>query len=270
MLAADYSLVDSTNDRVRRWSRLNPGTPLLVSSVAQTAGRGRSGRVWQSPPGGVWMSLAWPLTAPTARYQPAPLLAGLAVVESLEELLPLDPAALRIKWPNDVLLSGRKVAGILCEMTSSDVKSTLSGPELLIIGIGVNANFTPEALGDDLRFPAGTLYHALGRPVARAELIRQIRRRLADHLTDLQTEGFTAQTRWKIESRLAFRDQPVALRRGDGPLEGLCRGIDEQGRLQLEIAGKTTAHASGEVEQLRPLESLLHPSHHGPPADIHP
>lgn len=270
MLAADYSLVDSTNDRVRRWSRLNPGRPVLVSAVAQTAGRGRSGRVWQSPPGGVWMSLAWPLVAPAARYQPAPLLAGLAVVESLEELLGPDAAALRIKWPNDVLLAGRKVAGILCEMTSSDVKSAITGPELLIVGIGVNANFTPEALGDDLRFPAGTLYHALGRPVVRAELIRQIRRRLADHLATLASDGFAPQARWRIESRLAFRDQPVALRRGDDTLEGFCRGIDDQGRLKLEIAGKILAHASGEVEQLRPLDPLLHPSHHGPRADIHP
>ncbi|MCC7408052.1 MAG: biotin--[acetyl-CoA-carboxylase] ligase [Phycisphaeraceae bacterium] len=270
MLAADYSLVDSTNDRVRRWSRLNPGSPLLVSAVAQTAGRGRSGRVWQSPPGGVWMSLAWPLVAPAARYQPAPLLAGLAVLESLQDLLGPDAPALRIKWPNDVLLAGRKVAGILCEMTSSDVKSAIAGPELLIVGIGVNANFTPEALGDDLRFPAETLYHALGRPVVRHDLIRQIHRRLADHLTALEAQGFTPQARWKVESRLAFRDQPVALRRGDDTLEGLCRGIDDQGRLRLETAGKTTAHPSGEVEQLRPLEPILHPSHSGPRADILP
>ncbi len=154
VLRFDFDETDSTNTQAMVLAAEHPGEVVLVTAVTQTAGRGRWGRDWQSPAGGAWFSLTLPL-------------------EELNDLISLDAAkAVRLalsRWvederfsvkpPNDVLLDGKKVAGILCDQNVTPGRSGTTA----VVGVGVNVNIDPAALGDDLRHPATSLATALGQ-----------------------------------------------------------------------------------------------------------
>lgn len=255
-----YTRTDSTNTRAQALAALNPGQALLVSARTQTQGRGRTGRPWASPAGGAWLTLVWPVRegVPAETYAAAPLAAGLAILRTLEPLVP-DAEALTIKWPNDVLLAGAKVAGLLCERVvpaaaaGSAVKP--AGP-VLLIGVGVNANVEPAELGPslgvELRYPAISLRAHTGQAADLAALTRALGAALAKAMRELEAEGFMQATREAIEARLAWRDEPVTLQDGQTTRTGLCRGIDERGALLLEINGVRQAFEAGEVHGLSP------------------
>ncbi|MEX0774152.1 MAG: biotin--[acetyl-CoA-carboxylase] ligase [Phycisphaeraceae bacterium] len=254
--------VDSTNDEARRQSIVRPGQPILVSADAQTGGRGRHGRAWSSPPGGAWFSIAWPMRGDPASYEPVPLLTGLAVIESLPDSLPLE-----IKWPNDVLLGERKVAGILCERhlpaTLEAQQPPLVAPaswppvlpdacSALIIGIGINANIDPAALDQPLRIPAASLRAALGHDIDVAALIDRVTRRLVARLSDFEAHGLTDADIAAIDRCLAWRGTAVSYER-QGKLEtGVITGIAADGALVLRCNGQRRTLCGGEVQRLAP------------------
>ena len=113
MRRVHLAVTDSTNSHARGLAAVHRGERILVSADEQTAGRGRQGRRWQSPRGGAWMSLAWPMCNPPGAYGTASLVAAVAVLRGLCEAAPACADFLEVKWPNDLLLKGRKVAGIL-------------------------------------------------------------------------------------------------------------------------------------------------------------
>jgi BirA family biotin operon repressor/biotin-[acetyl-CoA-carboxylase] ligase len=232
MQRVHFDSLDSTSDEaLRRVARGERG-PLLITASVQSAGRGRGGRTWTSPRGGVWMSLLWPGVAPMSRYEPAPLLAGLAVVRALESAAPSTTDHLAIKWPNDVLLNGRKVAGVLCQCEG----------DCLIVGVGINTNFSAAELPAAARVPAAVVH---------ADVPRCIDAWLAAFTLDLHTlegEGFTQAG--AIRQRLAYRGEAVQWQDVDGQRQGVLRDLDAQGRLVLEIDGRLVVVASGEVRHL--------------------
>ena len=211
----------STNDRARALAAAGAPHGALVTAAAQTAGRGRQGRTWAAPPGrALLMSLV--LRAPDRML---PLAAAVAVAEAAGERA-------AIKWPNDVLLEGRKVAGILAEARPQDGWA--------VLGIGLNVAVRPDELPVELRQTAATL--ALEprdvEPVL-ARLLAALERALA-----LDTAALL--DAWR--ARDALRDREVAWAGGTGR----AAGIDGDGRLVVELPdGGRTALEAGEVH-LRP------------------
>ena len=211
----------STNDRARALAAAGAPHGTLVTAGAQTAGRGRQGRTWSAPPGrALLMSLV--LRAPGRML---PLAAAVAVAEAA------GPGA-AIKWPNDVLLDGRKVAGILAEARPQDGWA--------VLGVGLNVAVRIEDLPEDLRATAGTLgleprdvEPVLGR------LLAALERALA-----LETPALL--DAWRARDALRGRDVAWA----DG--HGRAAGIDGDGRLVVDLPeGGRTALEAGEVH-LRP------------------
>lgn len=198
----------------------------------QTGGYGRQGRVWQSPVGGLWMTLALPDIG-FSELVSFGVRIGIAAGQVIEHTL--DPAgsrpAVRIKWPNDVLIDGRKVAGILCESFTH-----LARPWLLI-GIGMNVNNRPDTLPGPLRRPAASLIEFLGAPPDLTSLGQLI----ADHTAaSLGSPLGRASVEW-ASMRLWRLDQPVVIRTaGEPPVHGILRGLTDGCLLVAEIGGRRT------------------------------
>jgi len=206
----------STNDRARALAASGAPHGTLVTADEQTSGRGRHGRGWVTPPG-VAIAASLVLREWDGLLS---LRAGLAVADVA------GPAA-RVKWPNDVWLSGRKVAGILVE--------TRNGSGWAVLGIGVNVALDPATLPPEVAAVAGTL----GRPRAAIEptldeLLRALERRLAQ-----DPPGVLADLR----ERDALRGRRVTHSGG----EGVAAGIDEAGSLLVESPGGIVAVTTGEV-----------------------
>ena len=142
-----FRRVGSTNDVARRLAIEGAPAGTVVVADEQVAGRGRAGRVWSSPPGlGLWLSV---VARPPALPEPAalPLLVGLEAARALDPFLDGDPV--QVKWPNDLLLHGRKVGGILCEAVWAG-----DAPAFVVVGIGVNVLHGPEDFPAELRHRA--------------------------------------------------------------------------------------------------------------------
>ena len=203
----------STNDRARTLAVAGAPHGTLVTAGVQTAGRGRQGRTWTAPPGSsLLLSLVLREVDPLLSLR-----AGLAVAD-------LAGAAARVKWPNDVLLDGRKVAGILAEGRPQEGWA--------VLGIGVNAAVEP----DELVAGAGTLGRARGElDAVLEELLLALERRLGE-----PAEACLA----ALRGRDALLDQPLSWAGGSGT----GGGIDERGalRVRLDSGGETLLDA-GEV-----------------------
>ena len=214
--------VDSTNERARAIAQNGAPHGALVTAAEQTAGRGRQGRVWVAPPGrALLMSLVlrtWPPLLPLA--------AGVAVAETAG-------AEAAIKWPNDVLLAGRKIAGILVE----------ARPQAgwTVLGAGINVAVRPEDLPPELEAIAGTL----GREPEEVEAV------LAKLLTSL--ERWLAAGETEILEAVRARDALMGAEVGWSGGRGVASGIDDSGRLLVSAAGgEEHALHAGEVHLLPP------------------
>lgn len=236
-----YTTTTSTNDAARHLAAMNPGEPLLVSADQQTAGRGRVGRKWSSPIGGAWFSLAVPVHQPTPT---APLTVGMAVRRVVSVLTGADDEV-TIKWPNDVLLRGRKVAGILCEQVLPDMKRRdLSRPDVtLILGIGLNVN-NPVQDDESLRHPATSLAETLGHPMNVDRLVDHIAQTILDYLR----RPFVAAD---VLAHLAWRDEPVCVTLDEREHRGMLTGLDSTGRLRLRTDNQTLTLDAGDVRRVR-------------------
>lgn len=231
-----WSAVRSTNDRVRALAERGLPPFTVVVAEEQTAGRGRAGRHWASPAGlGLWLSVLLP-AAVRSGPGPTALLVGLATCRAVERAA--EGLSARLKWPNDVLLGERKVAGVLCEAT----------PRGVVAGIGINVRQRLLDFDEDLRGRAVSLQMAAGREVSRARLaaalLGELQRLLASPPARL--DGALA-------GELARRDALLGsevLVEGAGP--GVARGIDAAGRLTLEVApGEVRTVVAGSVSVVK-------------------
>ncbi len=241
-----FKSIGSTNDEARAWS--NQGAPDLSLVIAdeQTAGRGRSGRKWHTPPGtALALSLILRPNA-TERTHPARMtgLGAVAVAESFRtRRLPA-----QIKWPNDVLINRRKAAGIL-------VESVWMGDQLeaFVLGIGVNVLAASVPAADPLLFPATSLESELNEPVDRLECLREILSALIRWRPKIGTDEFIRT--W--EGYLAFRGQQVHVRKdNESTLTGELLGLEPDGSLRLFANDKSLAIQFGEIH-LRPADDKI-------------
>lgn len=210
----------STNDDARALALARAPHGTLVTAAQQTAGRGREGRRWEAPPGSALLCSLVLRDPPTLTS----LRAGVAVADALGE-------SARLKWPNDVLLDGRKVAGVLVEARPQE--------RWAVVGIGVNAAVELAQLPPELRESAGTL--GLERS-AIEPLLDSLLTALEHRLDEPVQRTLEA---WR--SRDALLGLTVTWSGG----EGIARGIDERGRLLVEASGAVQALDAGEVHLLR-------------------
>jgi len=232
---------------------LNPHRPLLVTANTQTEARGRHGRVWQSPRGGAWFSISWPSLASSTMLRAMPLVAGLALGRALSRWLNSAAAhQLRIKWPNDLLLGGAKLAGVLCERPPQAAVHRYTTPERVVVGVGINANVEPSLPDEAPAQPVTSLRAACRQTVPIAALIRHAADELSTHMRDLESFGLTPRMRSAIERSLAWRGESVALRLGAREVAGVVRGITAEGDLALETSDGLWRFDAGELVAVRP------------------
>lgn len=218
--------VDSTQKIALRLSLDGAPEGTVVIAEEQTAGRGRMARPWHSPKyTGVWMSV---ILRPDLLPQKAPqltLIVAVAVVQAIEELTTLHP---QIKWPNDLLINGKKITGILTEMQAESDRINS-----VIIGIGMNVNQEKDSYPEELRSIATSLLIETGNKVNRAELIRQVLSKL-EHLYDLYLqEGFyPIKILW--ESYAISIGKMITARMLQGNIYGKALGITDDGVLIIE------------------------------------
>jgi BirA family biotin operon repressor/biotin-[acetyl-CoA-carboxylase] ligase len=232
--------VGSTNTVARELAERGEPEGLVVTAEEQTAGRGRMGRQWRVPRGtSLQLSL---LLRPPLAPEHAPrltIMAGLAVARTLERAYGLGCA---LKWPNDVLLNGKKVAGILSE-------ASMQGDALafVILGIGVNLNYAMNEFPEFVPF-ATTVQDALGHPVDRTELETG----LLDELTayyDRVRAGDSLRGEYRARLEMLGRDIRVAV--GGEILQGVARDVDDDGSLLLEQGDAMVKLMAGDVTILK-------------------
>lgn len=214
--------VDSTNDEAKK--RLQKSSSVLVVAQAQWRGRGRGSRSWESPPGGLWFSLGFKEVLSKGSPSFIPILAGVAVADGLRSL----GFAARIKWPNDVLIEGKKVAGILVEADTKEGE-----PTGLVIGIGINVNIPEKELQEKVReTKVGTLMEIAGQ---RLDLLEVLTRVLQEffYLWPLWRSGHLEpiRERWGELSSTLNRPVTVLDRRGGIRIEGIAVDLDPDGAL---------------------------------------
>ncbi|NJD33968.1 MAG: biotin--[acetyl-CoA-carboxylase] ligase [Betaproteobacteria bacterium] len=230
---------DSTNAVLLARAEAGAPSGTVVIATEQTAGRGRRGRSWFASPGdSLSFSLLWrfaPGTAPAGLS----LAVGVAVARALEKV---GASRTALKWPNDVLRDGRKLGGILVELVPG-------APHAAVIGIGINLHL-PAGMPEDLRAASAALY-AAGETADENILYAALLGELLATLEIFAIHGFAA-LRPEWLARHAFQDASVSLASDFGaPQLGICRGVDSDGALLLEVDGRVDRILSGEVS-LRP------------------
>jgi BirA family transcriptional regulator, biotin operon repressor / biotin---[acetyl-CoA-carboxylase] ligase len=237
-----HAEIDSTNLEAGRLWKSGRSQGCLVAADSQTSGRGRHGKTWSSPPGGLWFSLLWPMKQGPEHYQGVSLLVGLAVAEAIEEVCDLSCA---VKWPNDLLARGRKLAGILCQLETSGSAGAI------IAGVGVNANFDSAILGPALMHTATSVLDETGRVCDLDQLMESCAENICRRLEQFESDGLEAQLP-HLQGRLAWLGEEVRLTAGSS-FRGRLVGVDEKGRLVLNCQGELRSFMSGELELYKRL-----------------
>jgi BirA family transcriptional regulator, biotin operon repressor / biotin---[acetyl-CoA-carboxylase] ligase len=233
--------VDSTNDEAARRLSAGAGTPFVVISREQTRGRGRLGRTWHSKPNGnLYVSFAFrPLLRPE-RMPTITLWIGTNLCDLIASYCRLSP---RLKWPNDLLLDGRKAGGILTEarIDADQIRD-------LVVGLGLNLQPPNGGWPDDLKSRAVSLSEATGAPVdvnrlAAALIGRVLAAYELFHRDEHQAEFTRMWARFD-----ALRDRPVTLMQGNERISGIATGIEPDGTLVLRRPdGRIERFRAGEV-----------------------
>lgn len=231
-----YAELGSTMERARELAadRATP-LPALVMADRQTAGRGRRGAGWWQAAGSLAVSIVLDEASAGAVAEPTWSLAcGVALAEALSACEPaIDPL---VRWPNDIEVNGRKIAGILLE--------TAAGGRT-ILGIGANTSGSLREAPEPLRERLTTVVDLTGRPLERDRLLAEFFPRFLGLVQAMQSDATALVARYR--PRCALDGQPVTVYRGDEKQTGLCRGIDADGALLLDTGVGRIAITSGSL-----------------------
>ena len=229
--------VDGTNAEAMRRVLAGERGPLWVTAQRQTAGRGRSGRAWSSPPGNLFASFVTALDCPPAAAGQLSLVAGIAVIDAIRRAG--DIPGLRLKWPNDILVGTAKTGGILVESTS---RPPQPGP-IAVIGVGLNLVASPDDLGRAATFLAD---HAL--ELSPREALCFLAQTMSDWIEIWNNgEGF-APVRAAWLARAGSLGEALTVNTAGGPVTGSFAGIDDDGALLINDAdGRQLSFTFGDV-----------------------
>lgn len=234
-----YAEVGSTNDVAATLADRGEREGTVVIADAQTAGRGRHGRVWLSPPGaGLYMSIV--LRPAAHAVSLLTIAAGVALAEGIQAATGLEP---QLKWPNDVYIGGRKLAGILAEAGTSN-----AGVHHVVLGCGIN--LMPAAYPPEVAARATAIESELGRPVDRGLLLVECLAALHLRYGDLQSRADAAVVaRWRDRAASTF-GRRVEWDAAGVTRYGIAEDIDETGALLVRDGAARARVISGEVRWL--------------------
>lgn len=231
-----YGELPSTNEQAKDLAKKGEEHGTVVISRRQTAGHGRMQRLWESPHGGLWMSVILKPQLSLADASKITLATSVAVVDAVREMLGLNVG---IKWPNDIVYEGKKLVGILAEVVGE-----WTTVQTMIVGIGVNANIRREDLSPELA--ATSLREILEREFDLNLLAAQILNQLEQEVTGLEKGQFAfLRERW-LERAVGIGKESV-VQQGNKKYEGIFRGISADGQLVLQIGEENFSFSAGEV-----------------------
>ncbi len=254
-----FERIDSTSLYARRLveSPTPPTSPMLLIADEQTGGVGRFLRPWASPRGGLWCTLVFPLAtsaAPAAALEGLGLKIGVACLHTVMGAVadadgggggvpePPHHIDVRLKWPNDVLINGRKVLGVLSEI----VHTAASSRAYALVGVGINANLDEADLPPMLRESATTLRAVLGRDTDLAALADELARRLSGTLAGSGVRGLDGATLAAARKHLARIGEQVHVTLPDRTtVSGTLTGLNDEGRPILSTPGGTVVLPPG-------------------------
>ena len=234
-----FEVIDSTNRYAKKAAEDGAPEGLLVIGDEQTAGRGRSGRHWTTPPGtAIAMTILLRPEIAADRIAMTTLVMGLAVTQAVRELYDI-PAG--IKWPNDVVIDGKKICGILTEMTTDMVSVSY-----IVVGVGINANM--DAFPEELQSTAASLKMVLGHEVNRAELIAAVMQHFEYYYEQFLAAGDLSAVMERYNELLLNRGRKVRVLEPGHEYTGMAEGIDSMGELLVRREDGTLARVyAGEV-----------------------
>ncbi len=219
-----YKEVDSTNEVAKKLAMEGAGEGTVVIAEIQTHGRGRYGKTWISPKGGVYLSI---VLKPRIEPEEAPkvtFIAGVSVAKAIKNLYDLKA---KIKWPNDVLINEKKVCGILTEVNATDMLN------FVILGIGINANVNTNEFPEEIAKGATSLREELGREVDIEELITEVLNQIDKYYSMFKEKKFKVILQeWSKLSATLWRKVRIVTK--DKTIEGVAVGIDKNGSLIIE------------------------------------
>lgn len=248
-----FSCTDSTNTAAcqdltaGQWQDAT-ALPRLYLADSQRAGRGRLGRQWLADQGTLTFSVIYDVggDAVTSLHAPAlPLVAlatGVGIARAVEYLAA--PLSSRIKWPNDVHVSGGKVAGVL-------VESVGGRPDRLVVGVGLNVATAAETFADRIASPASSLNQVASGPTERYQWLPELLAQMRTAYQELRDQPQRLLDELRI--RCLLTGSEVRYQHGDALRQGKCIGIDPQGALLVDDGHRIESLRSGEVWQVRPL-----------------
>lgn len=237
-----FESVDSTNDRIKQRAREEQPEGLVISAGTQTAGKGRIGRKWESPThDSIATSLL--LRPQEINLESVPtitVVAAMAVRDALSRLYGLEG---QIKWPNDIVLGGKKICGILTEMEMKEGKVWF-----VVVGIGVNVH--NKTFPEEIAFKATSVdleLEGTGKQGHRAELTKAIWESFKKYYNIfIETQDMSG-LKEEYEKYLANRGQRVRIEAQDNSYEATALGINDKGELVIEVDGKEEIIRTGEV-----------------------
>ncbi|QLF93862.1 bifunctional biotin--[acetyl-CoA-carboxylase] ligase/biotin operon repressor BirA [Pseudomonas sp. ABC1] len=233
-----YEEADSTNAEALRLLQRLVTPSFVVVAESQTAGRGRRGRQWSSPPAlNLYCSFVLQIEDGGRHLPGMSLVVGLAVVDALRKM---GVSGVGLKWPNDVYVGGKKVAGILLELTGDPADQCH-----VVIGIGINVNMMDSG-GEGIGQPWVSLRSVLGRCVDRNELLGCLALSLSGYIERHMAEGFAA-LRAEWESLNVWQGLVCRLSAGPQDVVGRMLGVDDHGALCLDVGGHVRAFSGGEL-----------------------
>lgn len=238
-----YKRIGSTNDEAKKLAAKGAAHGTLIVAEEQTEGRGRAGRTWRTPTGSaVAMSLILrPEVPSSSQVGELTVLGAMAVVDALESL----GVQSWIKWPNDVLVSGGKAAGVLVENGWVDDQM-----QYAVIGIGINVQKDALQHAEEFDFPAACIEDEMGAEVDRLELIRRVLAALSAHYGTLGTGDLIKA--W--ERNLAYKGTMVTVQGEQMNSTGKLLGITDQGQLRLQLFTGEVLKIGVGGQQLRPVD----------------
>lgn len=233
-----FETIDSTNREAERQHQAGEAGPLWITAARQVAGRGRSGREWISVTGNLYATFLFPFPGTIAEAPKLGFVAAVAVAEALHRLTPA--ADVQLKWPNDCLLNGRKVCGLLLE----NFGRSPGGGLAIAIGAGINLAAGPPA--SQTRWPPTSLLAETGLKVTPDDAVAALDTALEHWLGRFLREGFApVRAAWKTRS--AHLGQQIEVRGAHEAETGLFADLDAEGALLLETSAGVRRITAGDV-----------------------
>jgi len=241
-----FSEVTSTNDLAKEMASIGTKEGTVIIAETQTRGKGRLGREWASPKGGIWLSTILRPKLSAKNVPKLTLMTSLAVAKTISQLLNLKT---EVKWPNDVLINAKKVCGILTEAnTKGDVTN------FVVVGIGINANIEPHSLPKEVRENATSLKHELKREINREQFLRVLLEKM-EHYYAMLTEGKFNPILEEWKSLCSVLGSYVEVTSLEEKIEGWAIDVDENGALIIKLQDGTQRKVlSGDVSLARSKE----------------